>query len=118
LEGPGAAAGRRRGVRGRPRPRGRERGGRDGQAGAGDLARRAEACGRGHDLLLSVDDLVKEFPVTSGVVLQRKIGTVKAVSGVSFDVRRGETFGLVGESGCGKTTIGWLVTALHRPTSG
>jgi oligopeptide/dipeptide ABC transporter ATP-binding protein len=70
------------------------------------------------EVLLSLKNIVKEFPVTAGAVLQRKIGTVKAVSDVSFDVRRGETFGLVGESGCGKTTIGWLVTALHRPTSG
>jgi oligopeptide/dipeptide ABC transporter ATP-binding protein len=70
------------------------------------------------DVLLRLDDIYKEFPVTAGAVMQRKIGTVKAVSGVSFDVHRGETFGLVGESGCGKTTIGWLVTALHRPTSG
>jgi peptide/nickel transport system ATP-binding protein len=70
------------------------------------------------EVLLRFNDIYKEFPVTAGAVLQRKIGTVKAVSGVSFDVHRGETFGLVGESGCGKTTIGWLVTALHRPTSG
>jgi oligopeptide/dipeptide ABC transporter ATP-binding protein len=70
------------------------------------------------EVLLELDDLVKEFSVTAGAVLQRKIGTVKAVSGVSFDVHRGETFGLVGESGCGKTTIGWLITALHKPTSG
>ena len=53
-----------------------------------------------------------------GAVLQRKVGTVKAVSDVSFSVRRGETFGLVGESGCGKTTIGWLIVALHRATAG
>jgi oligopeptide/dipeptide ABC transporter ATP-binding protein len=70
------------------------------------------------EVLVRLDDIYKEFPVTSGAVLQRKIGTVKAVSGVSFDVHRGETFGLVGESGCGKTTIGWMVTALHRPSSG
>jgi peptide/nickel transport system ATP-binding protein len=72
----------------------------------------------GNGLLLQVEHLVKEFPVTSGAVVQRKIGTVKAVSDVSFDVRRGETFGLVGESGCGKTTIGWLIVALHRATAG
>jgi oligopeptide/dipeptide ABC transporter ATP-binding protein len=70
------------------------------------------------DVLLHIDHLVKEFPVTAGAVLQRKIGTVKAVSDVSFSVRRGETFGLVGESGCGKTTIGWLIVALHKATAG
>ena len=69
-------------------------------------------------VLLNVSQLVKEFSVTSGAVIQRKIGTVKAVSDVSFAVRRGETFGLVGESGCGKTTIGRLVVALERAVSG
>ena len=64
------------------------------------------------EVLLQIDHLVKEFPVTAGAVIQRKLGTVKAVSDVSFSVRRGETFGLVGESGCGKTTIGWLIVAL------
>jgi oligopeptide/dipeptide ABC transporter ATP-binding protein len=70
------------------------------------------------EILLELDDIHKEFPVTAGAVMQRKIGTVKAVSGVSFTVSRGETFGLVGESGCGKTTIGRLVTALEGVTAG
>jgi len=68
--------------------------------------------------LLEVRDLVKEYPVTSGAILQRKVGAVHAVSGVSFSVNEGETFGLVGESGCGKTTIGKVVVALERPNSG
>jgi peptide/nickel transport system ATP-binding protein len=67
--------------------------------------------------LLEISDLVKEYPVTHGL-LQRKIGSVHAVSGVSFSIRAGETFGLVGESGCGKTTIGKVIVALERPTQG
>ncbi len=67
--------------------------------------------------LLKVTDLVKEFPITAGV-LQRQVGSVKAVSGVSFALNKGETFGLVGESGCGKTTVGRLVVALEKPDSG
>jgi len=73
---------------------------------------------REREVILEIDDLVKEFPVTAGAVIQRKLGTVKAVSGVSITVHRGETFGLVGESGCGKTTIGQLAVALQRPTAG
>jgi peptide/nickel transport system ATP-binding protein len=67
--------------------------------------------------VLQVTDLVKEFPVTAGL-LQRRVASVKAVSGVSFSLAPGETFGLVGESGCGKTTIGRMIVALDRPDSG
>jgi peptide/nickel transport system ATP-binding protein len=68
--------------------------------------------------LLELRQLVKEFPITSGAVLQRKVGAVHAVSDVSFSVPAGTTFGLVGESGCGKTTIGKLIVALEKPNSG
>ncbi len=67
--------------------------------------------------LVEVRDLVKHFPVRGGV-LQRTVGFVQAVDGVSFDIRRGETLGLVGESGCGKTTVGRLLLRLIDPTSG
>jgi oligopeptide/dipeptide ABC transporter ATP-binding protein len=68
--------------------------------------------------LLRLRSLVKEYPITAGAILQRKVGSVKAVSGVSFDVPEGQTLGLVGESGCGKTTIGKMIVGLERPTSG
>ena len=68
--------------------------------------------------LVEVHELVKEFPVTAGGVFRRQVGSVKAVSSVSFAIRRGETFGLVGESGCGKTTIGRLLVALDRADAG
>jgi oligopeptide/dipeptide ABC transporter ATP-binding protein len=68
--------------------------------------------------ILKIEHLVKEFSVTAGAVVQRKIGTVKAVSDVTFSVREGETFGLVGESGCGKTTIGRLIVGLEHPNAG
>ncbi len=69
------------------------------------------------EVVLSAENLVKEFPVTKGV-LQRKVGAVSAVAGVSFDIRRGETLGIVGESGCGKTTVGRMLVGLEKPTSG
>jgi peptide/nickel transport system ATP-binding protein len=68
--------------------------------------------------LLSIEHLVKNFPVTKGAVLQRRVGWLSAVADVSFGVRPGETFGLVGESGCGKTTIGRVIVGLDKPTSG
>jgi peptide/nickel transport system ATP-binding protein len=77
----------------------------------------AAANGDGVPPLLELTNLVKEYPITSGV-LQRAVGSVKAVSGVSFSVPAGTTFGLVGESGCGKTTIGKMIVALEKPNSG
>jgi peptide/nickel transport system ATP-binding protein len=70
------------------------------------------------DGLLRLDRLVKNFAVTSGLVLQRRVGSVSAVADVSFAVPAGKTFGLVGESGCGKTTIGRLIVGLEKATSG
>ena len=72
----------------------------------------------GGDVILEVRNLVKHFPGRASGFLARSIGVVRAVDGVSFAVRRGETLGLVGESGCGKTTIGRCVLQLERPTSG
>jgi oligopeptide transport system ATP-binding protein len=70
-----------------------------------------------NDVLLRVDNLVKHFPIMRGI-FQRQVGAVRAVDGISFDVKRGETLGLVGESGCGKSTTGRVVLQLYRPTSG
>ncbi len=68
--------------------------------------------------LLEVRGLAMHFPVSEGIVLSRKIGDVKAVDGVDFTIKRGETLGLVGESGCGKTTTGRCILRLERPTAG
>jgi oligopeptide/dipeptide ABC transporter ATP-binding protein len=73
---------------------------------------------RSSDDLLVVEDLKKHFPVTRGIVFQRQVGAVKAVDGVSFTVRRGETLGVVGESGCGKSTMARCVMKLLEPTDG
>ncbi len=68
--------------------------------------------------LLQVRDLVKRFPITRGVVFQRQIDAVEAVAGISFELRRGETLGLVGETGCGKSTTARLIMRLLEPTGG
>jgi len=70
------------------------------------------------DVILDVKNLKMYFPVTSGLLIQRHVADVKAVDDVSFTVRRGETLGLVGESGCGKTTTGRCILRLYNPTAG
>ena len=79
---------------------------------AGDATQRAG------DGLLRVTALVRHFPVTHGVVLRHKVGAVRAVDGIDLSVSKGQTLGLVGESGCGKTTTGRLLVRLDEPTSG
>jgi oligopeptide/dipeptide ABC transporter ATP-binding protein len=70
------------------------------------------------DSLVELRDLVKHFPLTEGIVIQRQVGAVHAVDGVSFDIKEGETLGLVGETGCGKSTTARLIVRLLDPTSG
>jgi oligopeptide transport system ATP-binding protein len=70
-----------------------------------------------NDVILRVEDLVEHFPIYRGVI-QRQVGAVHAVDGVSFSIKRGETLGLVGESGCGKSTTGRTILQLYKPTSG
>jgi len=68
--------------------------------------------------LLRVEDLKVYFPIREGLIRERHIGDVRAVDGISFEMRRGETLGLVGESGCGKSTTGRAIVRLHEPTAG
>jgi oligopeptide transport system ATP-binding protein len=74
--------------------------------------------GNSNEALLSVNNLVMHFPLTQGIIFQRKVGAVQAVDGISFDVKKGETLGLVGESGCGKSTTGRAILQLYKPTAG
>ena len=69
-------------------------------------------------VLLDVNNLVKHFPITQGVVFSRQVGAVKAVDDVSFKIHKGETLGLVGESGCGKSTTGRVILRLLEATAG
>ena len=73
---------------------------------------------RDSDVLVRVEDLKVHFPITQGLLLQRQVGAVRAVDGLTFDIRRGETLDLVGESGCGKSTTGRALLQLQKPTSG
>ncbi|MBT3321891.1 MAG: dipeptide ABC transporter ATP-binding protein [Anaerolineae bacterium] len=68
--------------------------------------------------LLRLENLTKHFPITKGVIVQKQVGAVQAVDNISFEIYRGETLGLVGESGCGKSTTGRAILQLHEPTSG
>ena len=70
------------------------------------------------EILLSVKGLKKYFPITKGIVFQRHFGDVKAVDGIDFQVFKGETLGLVGESGCGKSTAGRTILRMYQPTAG
>jgi ABC-type glutathione transport system ATPase component len=77
----------------------------------------AKSNGAGESLL-TVNNLVMHFPLTRGIIFQRKVGAVQAVDGISFNVKPGETLGLVGESGCGKSTTGRAILQLYKPTDG
>ena len=68
--------------------------------------------------IINVINIKKYFPINSGIIFQKKIGDIKAIDGISFYVNKGETLGLVGESGCGKTTTGNIVVRLFQATEG
>ena len=71
-----------------------------------------------NQVLVRVKQLRKHFPITQGIIIQRQVGAVRAVDDITFDIYKGETLGMVGESGCGKTTAGRTILQLYRPTEG
>ena len=71
-----------------------------------------------NQVLVKVEQLKKHFPITQGTIIQRQVGAVKAVDEITFDIYKGETLGMVGESGCGKTTAGRTILQLYQPTAG
>ena len=77
-----------------------------------------QAAAQHGETLLHVAGLKMHFPINKGIIFQRQVGAIKAVDGISFDLYRGETLGLVGESGCGKSTTGRAILQLYRPTAG
>ncbi len=116
-------------LRGRALPQGGSAAGRDRawplrgllQPGAGGGVGEDPRGGDGvstNGALVRLEDLKVWFPIKSGIVLDRHIGDIKAVDGVTIDIHRGETLGLVGESGCGKSTVGRAILRLYKPTSG
>ncbi len=82
------------------------------------VSRQTQSTAHVGDVLVDVQDLRVYFPVTAGLIFQRKVADVKAVDGVNFAIKKGETLGLVGESGCGKSTTGRAILQLYRPTTG
>src|SRR5262249_61054766 len=83
-----------------------------------ELPAAVQAAENGHAPLLDVRGLKMYFPITQGLLFQRRKGWVRAVDDVTFHIARGETLGLVGESGCGKSTTGRAILQLYRPTAG
>jgi oligopeptide transport system ATP-binding protein len=83
-----------------------------------DTAKAEAVSSNGQQPLLDVRNLVMHFPLTQGIIFQKKVGAVQAVDGVSLAVNKGETLGLVGESGCGKSTTGRAILQLYKPTAG
>ena len=81
------------------------------------VEKKSQVANNDHDTLIQVRDLKKHFPIKRGV-FRKQVGAVQAVDGISFDIRRGETLGLVGESGCGKSTAGRTILQLLQPTAG